>query len=179
MNKKSLILFFFGILIVTSVYFEFYGSSPLYEGVAEKIPFLGESEQVNDLVLYYNGSEDLGDIEVSPEYVKLVNVSADRIQRSYSGGNESYALSGLDGKTVLSFPADGEYLVLVSFELHDPQNRDSIIYNELREMKYVTPVDFSERDRLNITISSQSAEDGDTLIYSRDLDYQSPSRSLN
>lgn len=179
MNKKTLIPLLLGILIITSAYFEFYGSSPVYEGITEKIPVIGESEEGNELVLYYNGSEDLGGVEVSPEYVKLVNISADRVQRSYSGDNNSYALSGLNGETVLSFPANREYLVLVSFEIQDPQKREGIIYNELREMKYVTPVDFSKQNRLNITISSRSAEEGDTLIYSPDLDYQSPSRSIN
>ncbi len=178
MNWKIPILTLILVIGGTAGYYEFFGDSETYEGVTEMVPIVGDQEPENKMYVSYTGSEEYGDIQVTPEYLKLANSTTGDVQRTYDGVNETFSLSELDRTPVFSFPAFEEYDILVSFDVNDPQNR-SLLYNELNQMRYRNSIDFGSRDSFNITVDVKGAETGDQLVYSPELDYQSPSRDFN
>lgn len=178
MNIRTLLV---SVLILTALaggYFEFIGNNETYEGLTEKIPVIGGQENPNKFLVSYNGSEEYSNIRVTPEYLKLVNKTTGTVQRTYSGGNQTFTLSELDETSVFDFAAKREYIILVSFKVMDPENR-SLIYNEIDSMRYKRPVDFKSTESLSISIGIKGAETGDVLIYSPELDYQKASRNIN
>ncbi len=178
MNKKIPLIILILLVAGTAGYFEFAGNNETYEGVSEMVPVIGDQEPENKMYVTYTGPENYGDIQVTPEYLKIANSTTGNVQRTYDGVNKTFSLSELDRTPVFSFPAFERFDVLVSFDINDPQNR-SLLYNELNQMRYKKSVDFSSRDSFNITVDVRGAETEDKLVYSPDLDYQSASRDFN